>query len=57
MAGEAEFDEPLPVKGLGHLLQYLDAPEIVLNQVVVGREDGGDFALDGDEEEFEFRGL
>ena len=45
VAGEAELDEPLPVEGLGHLLQYLDAPEIVLDQVVVGGEDGGDFLL------------
>ena len=46
MAGEAEFDEPLPVEGLSHLLQYLDASEVILNQVVVGRENGGDFDLD-----------
>ena len=46
VAGEAELDEPFPVEGLGHLLQYLDAPQIVLNQVVVGGEDGGDFVLD-----------
>ena len=43
VAGEAELDKPLPEEGLGHLLQYLDASEIVLNQVVVGGENGGDF--------------
>ena len=45
VAGEAEVDEPLPVKRLRHLLQNLDAPRVVLNQVVVGGEDGGDLAL------------
>ncbi len=45
MAWETEVDEPFPIYGLSHLLQYLDAPEIVFNQVVVGRENDGDFIL------------
>ena len=46
MAGEAELDEPFAVDVLGYLLQDLDAPQVVLDQVVVGGEDGGDFLLD-----------
>ena len=46
VAGEAEVDEPLAVDRLRHLLQDLDAPGVVLDQVVVGREDVGDPALD-----------
>src|SRR5450830_618546 len=45
MAGEAEADEPLLVEATGHLLQNRDAPRVVLDQVVVGGEDGGDAAL------------
>ena len=48
MPREAEVDEPLPVNGLGHLLQDGDAPRVVFDQVVVGGQDGGDFALGGD---------
>lgn len=48
MAGEAEVDEPLAVEPAGHLLQDLDAPLAVLDQVVVGGEDAGDAALDGE---------
>jgi hypothetical protein len=47
MAGEAEVDEPLAVEPAGHLFQDLDAPLAILDQVVVGGEDGGDAALDG----------
>ena len=48
MAREAEFDEPLPVDGLGHLLQYLDAPEIIFNEVIVGGKDTGNSMLNVD---------
>lgn len=48
VAGEAEVDEPLAVEGLRHLLQYPDAPQVVLDQVVVGREDPGNSALGGE---------
>ena len=48
MPGEAEVDEPLAVEPAGHLLQDLDAPLAVLDQVVVGGEDAGDAALDGE---------
>jgi hypothetical protein len=48
MAGEAEVDEPLAVETAGHLLKDLDAPLAVLDQVVVGGEDAGDAALDGE---------
>jgi len=48
VAGEAKLDEPLAVEVLRHLFQNLDPPQVVLDQVVVGREDGGDFALRGE---------
>ena len=47
MAREAEVDEPLAVEPKGHLLQDLDAPLAVLDQVVVGGEDAGDAVVDG----------
>ena len=40
-----EVDEPLAVDALGHLLQELDPAVVVLDEVVVGGEDGGDLAL------------
>ena len=46
MAGVAEVDEPLAVETAGHVLQDRDALTVVLDQVVVGREDGGDAALE-----------
>ena len=45
MTGEAELDEPFAVEVLRHLLQNLDPPQIIFNQVVIGRENGGDFAF------------
>ncbi len=51
MAGEAEVDEPLAVEGAGHLLQDADAPLTVLHQLVVGRQDTRDSALDGERRE------
>ena len=48
VAGEAELDEPLAVKSAGHSFQDLDAPLAVLDQVVVGGQDAGDAALDGE---------
>jgi hypothetical protein len=48
MAGEAEVNEPLAVEPSGHLLQDLDASLAVLDQVVVGGQDAGDAALDGE---------
>ena len=48
MAGEAEVNEPLAVEPAGHFLQDLDAPLAVLDQIVVGGEDAGDAALDGE---------
>jgi hypothetical protein len=41
VAGVAETDEPLPIDGLGHLLQRLDPPPGVLDQVVEGSENFG----------------
>ena len=46
MAGESEMNEPLRVNPLGHLLEDLDAPGVVFDEVVVGGEDGGDAVLD-----------
>src|SRR5271166_3469938 len=40
-----EVDEPLAVDPLSHLLQELDPAAVVLDQIVVRREDGGDLAL------------
>ena len=37
--GEPELDEPLAVEGAGHRFQNLDAALIVLDQLVVGRQD------------------
>ena len=48
VAGEAELDEPLAVEVLRHLLQNLDPPQVVLDQVVVGRENRRDFPLRGE---------
>jgi len=48
MPGEAEVHEPLAVDGLRHLFEDLDAPGVVLDEVIVGGEDGGDLALDGE---------
>ena len=41
-----EVDEPLAVDPLGHLLQKLDPPVVVLDQVHVCGEDGHDLVLD-----------
>ena len=38
MAGEAKVDEPLPVEHLRHVFENLDAPGVVLDQVVVGTQ-------------------
>ena len=46
MAGEAEVDEPLPIEGAGHRLQNPDAPLAVLDELIVGRQDARDAALD-----------
>src|SRR5690606_20323614 len=45
MSWEAGVDEPLLVQPPGHLLKDLDAARVVLDQVDVGGEDGGDAAL------------
>ena len=46
LAGEAEVHEPLPVDRLRHLLQDCDPADVVLDQVVVGRESLCDPPLD-----------
>ena len=45
VAGEAELDEPLAVEVLRHRLQNLYPPQVILDQVVVGREYRHNFAL------------
>ena len=45
MSGESEVDEPFSVEGLCHVFKDFDAVGVVFDEVVVGREDGGDFAL------------
>jgi hypothetical protein len=48
VAGEAEVDEPLAVEGAGHRLQNRDAPLVVLDEFVVGRQDARDALLNGE---------
>ena len=48
MPGKAEMDEPLAVQVARHLLQDRDAPRVVLDEVIVGAEHGGDAALGGE---------
>ena len=43
MVRELEFDKPLSVDCLRHLLKDFDASGVVFDKVVVGTEDGGDF--------------
>jgi hypothetical protein len=45
MARKPEVHEPLPEHAAGHLLQDRDAPFVVLDEVVVGREDACDATL------------
>ena len=45
MSEKSEVDEPFSVEGLRHALKDFDAAGVVFDEVVVGREDGGDFAL------------
>ena len=45
MAGEAEVNKPLLVEQPRRLFQQLNPPPIVLDQIVVGGEDGGDADL------------
>ncbi len=39
--------KPFAVQRLRHLFQDSDTARVVLDQVVIGREDGGNFALRG----------
>ena len=48
MPREAKLDEPLVVQPPRHPLQYRDAARVVLDQVVIGGQDGGDAALGGE---------
>ena len=45
VAGEAELDEPLPVEPPGHLLQNLDPPPVVLDQLVIRPQHRRDLLL------------
>ena len=47
MPRKPEVHEPLAVERLRDLFEDPDAPRVILDQVVVGSEDGGDFALGG----------
>ena len=47
MSGKAELDKPFSVDCTRHLLKDFDAAGVVLDQVVVGTEDCGDFVLGG----------
>lgn len=55
VAREAEVDEPLAVAGAGHLLQDPDAPLVVLDPLVIGRQDARDSALDGERRNSELK--
>ena len=45
MPGKAKVDEPFAVEGLGHFFEDGDAAGVVFDEVVVGGENGRDFAL------------
>jgi methyl coenzyme M reductase subunit C len=45
VAGETEVDKPFLVEQSRRLLQELNSPPVVLDQVVVGSEDSGDCCL------------
>ena len=45
MSGESEVDEPFSIEGLCHVLKDFDTAGVVFDEIVVGREDGGDFVL------------
>ena len=45
MSGESEVDEPFLVEGLCRVFKDFDAAGVVFDEVVVGGEDSGDFAL------------
>ena len=46
VTGVAEMHKPLAVDRPSHLLQHLNSPPVVLNQVVYGSEDRADSVLD-----------
>ena len=48
MAGVVEVDKPFAVEAARHVFQYADAPLVVFDQLVVGREDAGNALLDGE---------
>src|SRR5262249_32903393 len=54
MPRKPEADEPLAVQRPDHLLQNTDAPRVILDQVVVGGEDGGDLDLGSDRRDTDF---
>ena len=45
MSGKSEVDEPFSVEGLRHVFKDFDAAGVVFDEVVVGRENSGDFPL------------
>jgi len=47
-APENAAAQPLAVDFFRHLFQHGNAAGVVFDQIVVGGEDGGDFALDGE---------
>ncbi len=53
MTGVAELYEPLTVCGTRHLLQHLDPPPVVLDQLIEGIEDRRDSGLNGARREVE----
>ena len=48
MPRKAEVDEPFLVEPPGHFFEDRDAARVVLDQVVIGREDRGDALLGGE---------
>jgi hypothetical protein len=48
MPRKAQMDNPLSLEQPRRLLQKLDAAAVVFDKGVVGREDRGDFVLDGE---------
>jgi hypothetical protein len=50
-------DEPFAIDRPRYLLQNLDAPDVVLDQAVVGGEDGSDFALSRERRDLDLNGV
>ena len=46
MSGKSVVDEPFLIEGLCHVFKDFDAAGVVFDEIIVGREDSGNFALE-----------